>query len=67
MSTHLAEYEKKGWTCIPNFLTDDELEVARHETLRIKRWFDLYKMDGKPKDYGTGVYSWVIDCASILS
>ena len=63
----LNELERTGFTIVENFLTSDELRIAKHEALKLKRWFNIYKKDGQLKDFGTGQYWKGIEMAGVLS
>ena len=64
---HLDEYKTVGYTIIENFLTPEELRTAQWETLKLKRWLNIYKMEGKPRSVGTGEYWKAIECAGTMS
>jgi len=53
---HLKEYKNHGFTIVENYITPEELKIAQWETLKLKRWYLIHKMDGKPRDVGTGRY-----------
>ena len=64
---HLEEYKTYGYTVVENFLTPEELKIAQWETLKLKRWLNIYNMKGKPRDAGTGRYWEGVECAGLLS
>ena len=64
---NLEEYKTNGYTIIQNFLTEEELSIAQYETLKLKRWFNIYKKDGQLKNFGTGQYWKGIEMAGVLS
>lgn len=64
---NLDEYKRKGFTVVENFLTKEEIEIAQHETLKLKRWYNIFKKDGQLKNFGTGKYWKGIEMAGLLS
>jgi len=64
---HLEEYKNHGFTIVENYITPEELKIAQWETLKLKRWLNIYNMEGKPRDIGTGRYWKGIECAATMS
>lgn len=67
MKVNLEEYKRTGYTIIKGAITKEDLKIAQHETLKLKRWFNIFNKFGQPKDYGTGEYWKGIELAGLLS
>ena len=67
MEINLEEYKRTGYTIIKDAIPQEDLKIAQHETLKLKRWFNIFNKLGQPKDYGTGEYWKGIELAGILS